>query len=94
MKNKYILPILLVGAALAFWWWNNKKIEDLRLQLAAVKQAPLPARTDVPGWTKIIQILLGLGMDVYKEFRSGGAFYNGSNTLGDLDIDEIIKSIA
>lgn len=96
MKNKYIIPILLVAAAGAFWWWNSKRIEALRLKLEMIKSQPqnLPSRTDLGGWRNIINILLDLGEDVYSQFRPGGAFYKGQETLGDLEIDEIVKSLA
>jgi hypothetical protein len=92
MKNQsFLIVTLLVAAGIGFWWWNSKRIEEMKLQLAQLQSQP-PARSDKAGWSQVIQLLISLGRDVYTEFQPGGAFYRGSNTISTEEIQEIIRS--
>ncbi len=92
--NKNIIGLLLVVGGVAFYFYNQNRIAKLRAELDAIRNNPLPDRTDLGSWKKIISILLDLGENVYNEFKPGGAFYNNGNTLGDIEIDELIKNLA
>lgn len=95
MNNKYIIPGLLVIGAIGFYLWNQRRVDQLRYELAIIQQNPLPDRTDIPGWTKIVNVLLGLGKDVYGAFRPGGDLYEqGKGTkLDDTLIGDILDSV-
>lgn len=89
-KNIIILSIIALGAFL--WWSNSQKVASLKAQLNAYQSNPPTSRTDNK-WINIIQTMLGLGMNIYAQFKPGGMFYQGSNSLSEQDINIIYQKI-
>ncbi|NOT37614.1 MAG: hypothetical protein HOP11_09590 [Saprospiraceae bacterium] len=73
--KKNLIPILLLAAGVGFWWWTQKKIEDLRKRIRSYEAGLVPERGNATGWVAVLQDLFSFGMDVYSQFQSGGIFH-------------------
>ncbi len=82
MNSKTLIIVGIIALGAAWYYFNNKKIEELKIRLAEYQANPPSSRTD-PKWLSIVQTLLGIGLNVYEQFKPGGLF------AGKLSEDEV-----
>ncbi|HRI01847.1 MAG TPA: hypothetical protein PK006_12400 [Saprospiraceae bacterium] len=84
MKKNTVWILLVAGVAAGLYWWNNQRIESLKIQLEAARANP-PKPTETQKWLGILSILYNLGLDIYKEFQPGGSFAKSGLSKEQLD---------
>jgi len=63
---------LVAAAGFGFWWWNNQRIKELRMRLAAMQSQPPQRGTST--WEEYIRLALEVYGSISALFAPDGPF--------------------